>query len=230
MGEVSINVEVREGRGKSYTRKLRAAGRVPAVIYGQGKESVALTLDPIILERTLKTSHAGMNTLIDLEGDASVAGRTVLVKALQREPVRGAILHADLYEVDPHARIHVTVPVRLVGDAPGVLSGGVVEHSLREVELSCLTSAIPDEFIADVSELELGESLHVRDLSLPTDVEMLSDGDLSIVSVVLPKVIEEETPEEDEEALEGAEGEVAEDGEKAEEADAADESASGDKG
>ncbi|MEO1935666.1 MAG: 50S ribosomal protein L25 [Myxococcales bacterium] len=209
MAEVSIAVESRSGTGKSYNRKLRAQGKVPGVVYGSGKEPVSVSFDPKVLEGKLSESHAGINTLFDLEGDSSVANRVVMVKELQREPVRGAVLHADFYEIDLTERLHVSVPVHLSGTAPGLIEGGVIEHALRELELACLPNAIPDEVIADVSGLELGQSLHVADIQLPGGVELVSNSELSVVSVLLPKIIEEEVvePEEGEEGVAG-EGEA----------------------
>jgi len=208
MGDVSIAVELRDGKGKGFNRKLRVAGRVPAVVYGRGSEPVSLSIDPIVLEREIKASHAGINTLFDLEGGGPVAGRTVMVKELQREPVRGGIIHADFFEFDQAKLIQVTVPIHLIGDAPGTIMGGVTEHTLRELELACLPGAIPDELIADISGLELGMSLHVSDLSLPVGVELLSDSELSVVTLATPRAAEEEeVAAEGEEAV--AEGEEA---------------------
>lgn len=208
MGEVSIEVELREGRGKESNRKLRASGRIPAIIYGHGNDPVALSLDPIQLERKIKSSHAGMNTLFDLSGEGAVAGRTVLVKELQRDPVRGGLTHADFYEISADETIQVNVPIHLSGEPAGVVMGGVIEHTLREIELECLPRAIPDEIILDVSALEIGDTLHVSDLPLPGGVELMTDEALSVVSVMLPKAAEEEAPAEDVEegAEEGAEG------------------------
>lgn len=205
MADVSIALESRSGTGKSYNRKLRAKGRVPGVVYGSGKEPVSVSFDPKVLEAKLSQSHAGINTLFDLEGDASVANRVAMVKDLQREPVRGAVLHADFYEIDLTERLHVSVPVHLSGSAPGLIEGGVIEHALRELELACLPNAIPDEVIADVSELELGQSLHVADIQLPEGVELVSNPELSVVSVLLPKAITEDV-------VEPAEGEEVADG------------------
>ena len=214
MAEVSIALECREDKGKSHNRKLRQRGRAPGVVYGGGKEPVAVSFDPKVLVGKIKASHAGINTLFDLEGDPAVANRTVMVKDLQREPIRGAVLHADFFEIDMTERIHVSVPIHLSGTAPGILEGGVIEHALREVELACLPDAIPDEVISDVSELELGQSLHVADLPIPEGTELVSDPELSVVSVVLPKIVEEEVavPEEGEELAEGEEGAPSEDG------------------
>lgn len=187
MGEVSIAVELRAELGKSANRKLRALGRVPAVVYSKKSEPVSLSVDPVILERKISASHAGINTLFDLEGASEVQGRTVMVKELQRDPVRGTVLHADFHEIDMTQRLHVTVPIHLDGDAPGVGMGGVIEHTLREMELSCMPGAIPDEIQADITSLDVGDTLHISDLSLPEGVESLTDESLSVVSVILPR-------------------------------------------
>jgi large subunit ribosomal protein L25 len=131
------------------------------------------------------------------------------VKELQREPVRGDLLHADLFEIDQTATIRVSVPIHLTGTAPGVTMGGLIDHSLRVVELDCLPRAIPDEVVIDVAALEIGDSIHVSDLELPEGVELHTAAELSVVSVVAPKVEEEPVVEE---LLEGeaAEGEAAE--------------------
>ena len=207
MAEASIALESRTETGKSYNRKLRARGRAPGVVYGGGQEPVAVSFDPNVLEASIKESHAGINTLFGLTGDASVADRVVMVKDLQREPIRGAVLHADFFQIDMTERLHVSVPLHLSGSAPGLLEGGVIEHSLRELELLCLPDSIPDEVVADVSSLELGQSLHVSDIVLPAGVELASDPELSVVSVLMPKVVEEAVaePVEGEEAEEAAE-------------------------
>lgn len=204
MEENSLAVEIREGRGKGLARKLRVAGRIPGVVYGPGKPGVAISLDPASLERIIKTGHAGLNALIDLEGPSEVAGRTVLVKELQREPVYGGLVHADLYELDLTKRQRVSVPIHLTGTPVGVTMGGLLDHALRAVEVDCLARSIPDEIVIDVTELEQGQSLHVSDLVFPEGVELYSNGELPVVSVVAPKV--EEEPVLEEEAVEGEEG------------------------
>ena len=214
MSEHQIAVELREGVGKGVARKLRAAGRVPGVYYSKG-ESQSISLEPLSLERLLASSAAGLNTLISLTGASPLEGKQVLVKALQRDPVRGEILHADLYAIDVKKVVHVQVPIHLTGTPAGVaLDGGILDHVIREIELECLPTAIPEELPVDVSALQLGESVHVRDIALPTGVTLLTDGDLSVASVAQPKV-EEEAPvvaEGEEElaaaAAEGEEGEA----------------------
>jgi large subunit ribosomal protein L25 len=138
----------------------------------------------------------------------------VLIKELQRDPISGAYLHADLYAVDLKQTIHVSVPIQIKGTATGVTqSAGILDHATRELDVECLPNAIPEEFAVDVSELEIGDSIHVRDLAVSEGVAILNDPDVPIVSVVAPVVIEEEAPAEEEE---GVEGEAAPEGEAAE--------------
>lgn len=205
MGELSIAVEERAALGKSANRKLRALGMAPAVVYARGKDPVTLSVNAAQLDRKIRDSQAGLNTLFDLEGGGQVSGRTVMVKELQRDPIRGSLIHADFFEIDMTQRLDVSVPIHLVGEAPGVNMGGVIEHTLREVELACMPGSIPDEIIADVGELDLGDSLRVSDLPLPGNVELVTDETRSVVSVVVPKVVEEEPEPVDEELEEGAE-------------------------
>jgi large subunit ribosomal protein L25 len=195
MGENALAAQVREGLCKGVARKLRAVKRIPAVLYGGGKPPVSLSLDPSALEKLLRASSAGLNTLIDLDiaGRQDLSGRTVIVKELQREPIRGALLHADLYEVDLTKTIEVSVPIHVLGIPVGVsLNGGILDTALRELDIECLPRAIPSAIEVDVSTLDVGESIHVRDLIVPAGVTLLSDPDLAVVSVVLPAA--EEAP------------------------------------
>jgi large subunit ribosomal protein L25 len=196
-------------------RKLRAAGRIPGVCYRRNAESVAISLDPSELDRLIRKASSGINTLIDLKvaGGGDFDGRQVLIKELQRDPISGAYLHADLYAVDLKQTIHISIPVQLEGSPIGVtLSGGILDHATRELDVECLPDAIPEVFAVDVSGLEVGDSIHVRDIKVLEGVEILNDPDVSIVSVVAPAVVEEEAPAEEEVALEGEaapEGEAA---------------------
>jgi large subunit ribosomal protein L25 len=209
VGEFALGVELRKEHGKGVARKLRAAGRIPAVCYRRNAEPVPVSLDPKELDLLLRNASSGINTLIDLKvtGGGDFDGRQVLVKELQRDPISGAYLHADLYAVDLQQKIHVSVPINLTGTAIGVsLGGGVLDYATRELDVECLPNAIPEEFTIDVSEIEIGQSLHVRDIVVPENVEVLNDPDVTVMSVVAPVAIEEEAPAEEEE--EGEEGAV----------------------
>jgi large subunit ribosomal protein L25 len=188
VADVALDVEIRSDKGKGVARKLRAAGRIPGVCYARGKAPLAVSLDAKRLERLLAASATGINTLIDLHvaGGGDYDGRVVLVKELQRDPLSKRALHADLYAVDLAQTIEVAVPIHVTGTAPGVTNGGILDQALRELQIECLPRAIPDQIVVDVSALEIGMSLHVRDLVLPEGVKLVSVPDLSVVSVVVP--------------------------------------------
>jgi len=212
VSEFALDVELREDKGKGVARKLRAAGRIPAICYRRNAESVSVSLNPTELDRLLRSTSAGMNTLIDLKVAVGrdCDARQVLVKELQRDPISGAYLHADLYAVDLKQTIHVSIPVHIKGSAIGVtLGGGILDHAMRELDVECLPDAIPEEIAVDVSELEIGDSIHVRDLAVSEGASILNDPDVSIVSVVAPATAEEEAVV-DEEAEEGEAGETPE--------------------
>jgi large subunit ribosomal protein L25 len=198
--ENALSVQLRSDAGKGAARKLRRAGRIPAVCYGARLEAVSISLDPRALSRLLSKGHAGMNTLIDLRvegGGGVIDGKVVLLKELQRDPVSGSYLHADLYAVELDKAVQVSVRIHLTGSPEGVrLDGGILDQNLREVELECLPRAIPDELVLDVTALRLNQSVHVRDLPLPEGVTLLSDPGLAVASVIIPKVVEEAVPAE----------------------------------
>ncbi len=217
MAETGLSVDLRERSGKGAARKLRAAGRIPGVVYGKGRATTPIALDPHALDRLLKTSEAGLNTLIELTVNGRDGRTTVLVKELQRDPVRGGLLHADLYEVDLTRTIEVEVPIHLIGRPRGVEMGGILDQTLRTIEVECLPSDIPDEVEFDVSHLEIGDVVHVSDLPIPSNVELQTDAHLGVAHVILPAAEEaaeaveaEAVPTEAE-----AEGEAAEAGETA---------------
>jgi len=192
VSENALVVSPREGTGKGAARKLRAAGRIPAVLYGRGRESLSVALDPRTLERILRAG--GLNTLLDItiEGRSDLGQTVALVKELQRDPLRGAIRHADLYQVDLTRTIEVDVPIHLVGKPRGIEMGGVLDHTLREVRVECLPRAIPEAIELDVSAMEINDVLHVSDLPLPADVKLITDPTLGVAHVAVPAA--EEVP------------------------------------
>lgn len=191
MGDVKFAIEARETRGKGSARRLRMRGLAPGIVYGGGREATPIAFDVAALERLLQTSHGGVNTLIDLEGNSPVSGRTVMAKELQREPVRGKITHVDFFEIDLTEKIEVSVPIHLIGTPVGVVLGGVLDHQQREIVLLCMPDAIPDQIDVDVSGMELGDSLHVSDLRVPAGVEIHADASLTVASVLVPRGLDE---------------------------------------
>jgi len=209
--ERKLIAEPREGNGKGAARKLRAAGKVPGVVYGHGMEPVAVAIDARDLFHILHTD-AGSNVLIDLQ--VKKDHHLTLPREIQRDHIHGRFIHVDFLAVRRDEQITVDVPIELVGESHGVKEGGVIEHHLWEVKLSCLPTDVPERIEADISALGIGEGIKVGDLKLPSSAELVTDPEASIMAVVPPPILrleEEETAE----AAEAAEGEEAE-GEEAE--------------
>jgi large subunit ribosomal protein L25 len=191
----TLNIETRDGRGKNEARRLRASGRIPAVLYGAKRgKTLEIAVDPKALLRILH-SESGVNTLIGLEGLPDVGDARVLVKEYQLDPIDHKLLHVDFYQVAMDQAITVTVPIVLMGEAKGVKQqGGIVDFVNREVEIEVLPGDIPENITVDISELMLNQGVRVRDL--PTEGvkwKSISEPDMMIVHVVTLK-IEEEAP------------------------------------
>jgi large subunit ribosomal protein L25 len=205
MSEYKLAAENRSDAGKGAARRLRASGRVPAVLYGHGTKPQHLSVDARQFGQALRTD-AGVNVLISLE-----VGRDqhlALAKEIQRHPVRGDLLHVDFIQVRRGEKVHVQVPVHLVGEAPGAREGGILDQDLYQVNVEAEVTAVPEAVEADVSGLGIGEVLRVADLKAPAGAVILDDPEASVVSVVAPTVEAEPEAEEAEEAeaAEGAEG------------------------
>jgi large subunit ribosomal protein L25 len=205
MSEYKLAAENRADTGKGAARRLRAGGRVPAVLYGHGTKPKSLSINARELGQALRT-EAGVNVLLELQ-----VGRTkhlALAKEIQRHPVRGTFTHIDFILVRRGEKVHVAVPVHLVGEAPGVREeGGIADQDLYQVNVEAEVTAVPDAVEADVSGLRIGDVLRVGDLKAPEGSTILDDPEASVVSVVPPAV--EPEPEEAEEAEEeAAEGEA----------------------
>jgi large subunit ribosomal protein L25 len=211
--ERKLKANKREAAGKGAARKLRATGQIPGVVYGHGMEPVPVAVDGRELYHILHTD-AGSNVLIDLSVGSD--SHLTLAREIQRDHVRGQFLHVDFLEVRRDEKIHVEVPVELVGESHGVKEGGVVEHHLWEIRLECLPGDVPQRIEGDITKLGIGESLRVADLSLPPGVELMSDPEETVVSVVPPPIMQVE--EEVAEAVEGVEAEAEAEGATAEEA------------
>lgn len=205
MQRLKLEVSVRKAAGRSALRKLRAQGAVPAVLYGTGVEALSLVIDGRSLERVLRT---GANTLLDLRGPKEVKGKLALLKEVQRDPVSQRLLHCDVYAVDAKKKLHVSVPFHFEGRPRGVeQQGGIFETPAMEIDVSCLPFSIPDKISIDVSNLEIGDTIHLRDIELPEDVEALADGSLTVAQVSAPRVeavAEPEAPAEGEEVAAAA--------------------------
>ncbi len=188
---VSLSATVREETGKGAARQARFQKKVPAVIYGHGRPTQTLMVDALALEKAL-TGIEPESTLIEL----SVDGKTsrTLIREIQRHPLRPDIIHVDFYEIRGGEKITLKVPVHLVGTPDGVRNaGGVLDQVTREVEIEVLPENIPDRVELDVTALKIGDSLHMRDLSIANAV-ILTGADLTIATVVPPRAEEVAAP------------------------------------
>ncbi len=183
----------RDTRGKNEARRVRAAGRIPAVVYGDKSEAAVIAVDPKTLLRILH-SESGVNTLISLKFEGEGDTR-VLVRDYQVDPVTQKPLHVDFYRIAMDKLLRVTVPVLLKGEPKGVKAqGGVLDFVNRDIEVECLPADIPEHIDIDVSELLLNQGIRVRDLPVTDKWKALTDGDAMIVHVVTPKVEVVEEP------------------------------------
>jgi len=229
---VDLQAKERGERGKNAARRLRASGMTPAVLYGEGNEaggSTALAVPTRVVDYTLH--HFGDNALynIVLDGDTS----TARVVDAQRDPVSGILVHVDFAPVDMRERIEVTVPLAVLGEAPGAEEGGVLQQVAYEIQVESLPGDIPQEITIDVSGLGMHENLTLGDLTLPEGVTLLSEPEEVAVTVTAPTEITEEEMEaagiveEPTEEEEAAEIEEAAEGEEASEEDAREEGPAG---
>lgn len=212
MAKSILNVEPRVRTGKGGSRKVRADGLVPAVVYGKGIEAFNLRVDPKALQKATAT-EAGWNTLITLKGDGPFDGKVVVLKDMQIDAIRREPKHVDFYALDLKKKIAFMVPVSPQGKSKGEKEGGTLQMVRHELELLCLPTNIPTSIEINVEELEVGDAVHIDEVTLPEGVESQHDVNFTVLTVV-GRMAEEVEKTEEEEALEGevAGGEVAEEG------------------
>lgn len=189
----TLSASLRTEHGKGVARKLRAAGKVPANLYGHGDETRALSVDAHDLGKLLKGISVE-NTILALQIDGAPA-TDVLIREVQMDPVRPVILHVDFLQVHAGETLRLQIPVRVVGAPVGVVDkGGVLDQVVYELDVECFPRDIPESATVDVSGLDVGEAVHVSDISLP-GVKVLNDPELVVASVVAPTVSRTEEPE-----------------------------------
>jgi large subunit ribosomal protein L25 len=189
MPEIVVAAESRAESGKNVNRRLRAKGLIPGVLYGASRKTVSVAVSPGEIATILR-SASGSNTLFEL--DLGGSKRKVILKEFQLEPIKGKLLHADFYEVALDRTLEVKVHIELHGVPVGVKTqGGVLDFVTRELEIECLPMDIPEKIELDVSELELGKHLRVSDLKLPAKIKVLTEADVVVAHVVVPRAEEE---------------------------------------
>lgn len=203
--ELKANIRATVGNGPA--RRLRQAGQIPAVLYGPKTESVLLSVNKSDLDMALKQGRSGqimLNLVVQDNGEAYT--RPAMIKELQLHPVSRNYLHIDFYEIDLNRKITLGIPVVTVGSSVGVERGGVLQIIRRELEVECLPFEVPESIEIDITDLDMGDAIHLKDISLDGDVELLGEPNLTVVTVLSPK-LEEEPEEEEELEEEGAEKE-----------------------
>lgn len=187
MATVQLNAAVRDNAGKGAARTLRGQGQVPAIIYGHKRQPQALSINSRDLDKLLSTISAE-STVIELNLEGTMA-RT-LIREIQRHPFKREILHVDFQELVAGEKVIVSIPVVLVGVPEGVrLGGGILDQTMRELEIKCDPADIPNHIEADVNALQIGSSLHVRDLKIPGGVEVMDDVDASVCVIAAPRAV-----------------------------------------
>ncbi len=179
-----IEVQKREQAGKGVARQLRRDGRIPAVLYGHG-QSLPLSMDPKVARHIIlsQAGHTGLLTVRIADG-AQQEERVAVLQAHQVDPITGAVLHVDLFEVSMDKSLRVKVPVTIIGSTPlGVKEGGSLHQPLRELHIECLPAQIPDHVEVDAEPLQIGQGIRVQDVTIPSGVKVLDDGNLMVAHV-----------------------------------------------
>jgi large subunit ribosomal protein L25 len=203
---IDFNVKPRATKGDGPAKALRREGNAPAVLYGPKTDPVMLTVNSHAMEQLLKTASIGQ-TLLNINIEGGEAPKPAIIKAMQRNVMTGEILHVDFYEVDMERKIRVQIPIVATGKSKGVEGGGMLQIIRREVEVLCYPNQIPDEITVDVTDIDVGESVHVEDLPLAEGLEIPHEANFTLLTILAAKAEAEAVEEEEVEAL--AEGEEA---------------------
>lgn len=215
MAQVELNVEIREKSGKGVARKLRAAGKVPAVVYGKTLGSTAVVVDPKELESAI-SGDAGLNTLITLKGASDLDGKVVILKDSAVHPLSRDMMSADFYAINLTEKSAFMVPVNIIGTAVGQKEGGSLQLVRTELEVLCLPTEVPQTIDIDVTALEIGDTIHIEEVVAPEGIELVHDVNFTVLTL---SIIKEEVEVSEDEELGEAEG-VAEDEAAAEDGEA----------
>lgn len=191
MERKELNVELRTRTGKGISRQLRCNGLIPGIVYGKGMDAVPVTVNAKALAMAI-AGEGGHNNLITLRGGGSLDGNVVIMADIDREPLKGGLRHVDLHKISLTDKIRVEVPINIVGTAIGVKNGGLLDLPMHSVHIECIPTQIPERINVDVSDVEIGQAIHVSELQLPAGVRILADAKASVVSV-LGKAKDEET-------------------------------------
>ena len=201
MDLIELKTKIRTTTGNGPARRLRISGQIPAVLYGPKTDPVLLSVDKIDLEQVFKKGGIGqviLNLVIQQNGETTT--RPAMIKELQTHPLSRNFIHIDFYEIKMDQKITAKIPVVTTGMAKGVEAGGILQIIRRELEVECLPLAVPESIEIDISDLDIGDSIHLGQIHVEGEIEFLEEDDYTVVTVSSPKM--EEEPEEEEEAEE----------------------------
>ena len=207
MAEVKLNVEIREKSGKGVARKLRAVGKVPAVVYGKDVEAMPIVVDSKELQDAI-SGDTGWNTLLTLDGAAELKGKVVVLKDADFHPLRRNMICADFHAINLQEKTSFMVPVELIGVSAGQKAGGSTQLIRKELEVFCLPTQVPQSIDIDVTALDIGDTVHINDVSAPEGVTLVHDVNFTVITVVGHKPEAEEGELEEGEAATGGEAET----------------------
>lgn len=194
----TLSADRRSENGKGAARRLRASGRIPAVVYGQGGEGLSVSLDEH--EADLLFHRISVeNTIVNLEVEGEKHPIATLIREVQTHPFREKLVHVDFYRIQEGVELEVEIPVHLEGTPKGVKDeGGVLQQVIHDLSVACIPSKIPDQIVVDVSGLEVGDAVHISDITLPEGVRALDDPERTLATVNIPRAVIEEDEDEDE--------------------------------
>ncbi|MDD2501814.1 MAG: 50S ribosomal protein L25 [Geobacter sp.] len=189
MQQTQMKIEARTSTGKGISRRLRAAGRIPGIVYGRGMEPVAVSLEPKALSAAI-AGEGGLNNLITLEGGGDLDKVVVIVAEIQRDVLKRTPEHVDLHRVNMSEKVRIIVPVSLVGTPAGVKEGGLLDFAHHSLHVECLPGQIPEHIEINIADLKIGHAIHVSEISFPAGVKCVDNPKTPVVGV-LGKVKEE---------------------------------------
>jgi|PlaIllAssembly_1097288.scaffolds.fasta_scaffold192500_2 large subunit ribosomal protein L25 len=188
-----LKVEMREGSGKGPARRMRKDNRLPGIIYGRGEESIKVQVDPAEIRAAVRVHEGSLPvfSIIGVKDAEKLSGTAVLVRELQTDPVSHEYLHVDFMKVDLSKKITVEVPIHFTGKAKGLKMGGIMDEPVRKLDVLCFPVDIPEFIEIDTTDLDVGESIHIKDVKLPKDCSVDTTLDFTVVSVILPRRVVE---------------------------------------
>jgi large subunit ribosomal protein L25 len=204
MDKVTLVVQPRDATGSRASRRLRRSGLIPAVLYGHGKAATSIAIDPHALREALSTG-SGTHAVLDVTFEGQKKSHKAIIKDMSLDSVKHTVTHVDLQEIRLDETIETAVAVSFEGESKGVKAGGILDETVREVNVKGLVTAIPERLVLDISEIDVNETAKIADLQVPDGIEILDDPEQVVCSVLPPRKLEEEAVAEGEEAVEGVE-------------------------